>query len=136
MRTLVPFFAGALLASCTTYSESVPIHFSTQPPGADVVVDGVPTGFATPCMVALEKRRQIVTFEKTGYQVPARILEPDPYNDTWYWSEATVGPHTFDFPILINLDDFLQPVVARNELIAARIHVRLKREADQALGAR
>jgi hypothetical protein len=132
MRTLA-LAVAALLASCTTYRDTVAIHFSSEPPGADVVVDGVPTGFATPCMVALEKRRQVVTFEKVGYQVPARVLEPDPYNDTWYWSEATVGPHTWDFPIFIDLDDFLQPVVARNELGPARLFVRLAREADEAL---
>jgi hypothetical protein len=132
MRTLA-LAVAALLASCTTYRDTVAIHFSSEPPGADVVVDGVPTGFATPCMVALEKRRQVVTFEKVGYQVPARVLEPDPYNDTWYWSEATVGPHTWDFPIFIDLDDFLQPVVARNELVPARLFVRLAREADEAL---
>jgi hypothetical protein len=135
MRTPV-LAAAALLASCTTYRETVAIHFSSEPPGADVVVDGVPSGFATPCMVALEKRRQVITLEKVGYQVPARVLEPDPHSDTWYWSEATVGPHTWNFPTFINLDDFLQPLVARNELVPARLFVRLEREADQALGSR
>jgi len=135
MRTLV-LAAAALLASCTTYRETVAVHFSSQPPGADVIVDGVPTGFATPCMVALEKRRQLVTFEKVGYQVPARVLEPDPYTDTWFWSEATVGPHTWDFPTFIDLETFLQPVTARNELVAARLFVRLDRAADEALDAR
>ena len=65
-----------LASSCVTYRETVAIHFSSDPPGADVVVDGVPSGFAPPCMIALEKREQVVTIEKQGYQVPARRLYP------------------------------------------------------------
>jgi hypothetical protein len=120
------------LVSCITYTETVAIHFSSDPPGADVVVDGVPSGFATPCMIALEKEEQIVTFEKVGYQIPARRLYPDPHTETWFWAEATVGPHTFDFPTFINLDDFLQPVVTKNELVPGRVFVRLRRLADLA----
>jgi hypothetical protein len=129
-RTLPLALLCAALASCVTDYESIPIHFSSDPPGADVVVNGVPTGFATPCMVALVKEKQVVTLEKTGYQIPARVLYPDPYNDTWFWIEASVGPHTYPFPTFINLDDFLQPVVRKNELIPARIYVRLKRLVD------
>jgi len=39
MRTLA-LAVAALLASCTTYRDTVAIHFSSEPPGADVVVDG------------------------------------------------------------------------------------------------
>lgn len=129
-----PLLALALLqpalVSCISYTETVAVHFSSDPPGADVVVDGVPSGFATPCMIALQKEEQIITIEKEGYQVPARRLYPDPYSDTWFWSEATVGPHTFDFPTFIDLDDFLQPVETKNELVPGRVFVRLKRLSD------
>lgn len=129
-----PLLALALLCSalsaCVTFHEAQAIHFSSDPPGADVVVNGVPSGFATPCILALEKEEQVITLEKQGYQIPARVLYPDPYNDTWLLREATVGPHTYDFPIFINLDDFLQPVVTKNELVPVRIFVRLERLAD------
>jgi len=120
----------AALASCTTYRDTVAIHFSSSPPGADVLINGVTTGFATPCMVALEKEHQIVSLSKPGYQVTSRELYPDPYNDTWFWREATVGPHSWDFPLLIGLEDFLQPVDRKNELIPARIYIKLKRAGD------
>lgn len=129
LSTFLPF-ALLPLASCITRYDTVAIHFSTDPPGADLVVNGVPTGFATPCMVALEKERQVITLEKQGYQIPARVLFPDPYNDTWLMSEASVGPHTYDFATFINLDEFLQPVRTENELIPARVFVRLRRLVD------
>ncbi|MFT7485131.1 MAG: hypothetical protein ACI9F9_000978 [Candidatus Paceibacteria bacterium] len=129
-RLLTALLSALLLSSCSTYRDTVAIHISSDPPGADVVVDGVPTGYATPCMVALPKHRQVISIEKEGFQIPRRILFPDPYNDTWLYSEATVGPHTFDFLTFISLDDFLEPVVTKNELIPARIFVRLKRLTD------
>ena len=129
LSTFLPF-ALFPLASCITRYDTVAIHFSTDPPGADLVVNGVPTGFATPCMVALEKERQVITLEKQGYQIPARVLFPDPYNDTWLISEASVGPHTYNFATFINLDEFLQPIRTENELIPARVFVRLRRLVD------
>lgn len=119
-----------LATSCVTAYDTVAVHFSSEPPGAAVLVNGRPTGFSTPCMVALEKERQIITFEKQGFQVPARILYEDPFNDTWLMSEATVGPHTYNFATFINLDLFLQPVRTKNELIPGRVFVRLRPLAD------
>lgn len=130
LRLHLALGTALVLSSCSTYRETVAIHFSSDPPGADVVIDGVPSGYATPCMVALPKERQIVSLEKEGYHIPRRVLFPQPFNDTWFWAEATVGPHTFDFPTFINLDDFLQPVVMKNELLPARIFIRLKRLSD------
>ncbi len=127
---LLALCAGASLSSCITYRETVAIHFSSDPPGADVYVNGVASGFATPCMIALKKEKQIVSLHKKGFQAEGRALFPDPENDTWYYSEATVGPHTFDFPTLINLDEFLQPVTPTRELIPGRVFIRLKRESD------
>jgi hypothetical protein len=127
---LLAFCAGISLSSCITYRETVAIHFSSDPPGADVLVNGVASGFATPCMIALKKEKQIVSLRKNGFQSEGRYLFPDPKNDTWYFGEATVGPHTFDFPSLINLDEFLQPVTPMRELIPGRIFIRLKRESD------
>jgi hypothetical protein len=119
------------LTSCTSFSDTVAIHFSSDPPGADVLVDGVPTGMATPCMIALDKKQQAITLRKPGFTPALRMVQPDPFNDTWYWSEATVGPHTADFALWINLDDAITPVKRTNELIPGRIFVRLKRLADQ-----
>ncbi|MCB9916193.1 MAG: PEGA domain-containing protein [Planctomycetes bacterium] len=120
----------ALAASCVTYHDYEAVHLSSTPPGAMVLVDGVASGFSTPCKIALDKREQVITLEKPGYAPAARRLVPDPYNDTWFWSEASVGPHTYDFPLWINLDQFVTPVERRNELEPARIHVHLKRLAD------
>jgi len=130
-RTLPTLLLLGLAASCTTYRDTVAIHFSSTPPGADILVDGVPTGFATPCMIALEKKEQVITFSKPGFVEAKREVYPDPENHTWFWREATVGPHTFDFPLFINLDDAITPVKRDNELIPARIYVRLQLLADQ-----
>jgi len=136
MRLVAPILLALLSSSCVMSRDTVAIHFSTDPPGADVLIDGRPTGFATPCMIALEKRRQVVSLEKQGYQVPVRVLFPDPYNDTTFFSEASVGPHTYPFFIFINLDDFLQPIVTKNELVPARVFVRLRRRVDEELDGR
>ena len=133
MRTLAQLLLAcstAFLGSCTTYRDYKAVHLSTTPPGASVLVDGVPSGFATPCMIALEKKAQVVSLEKPGFLSADRQLVPNPYNDTWYWREASVGPHTFHFGLWINLDDFITPVKRMNELEASRIHVHLKRVAD------
>lgn len=130
-RTILLASLLSLLASCTTYHDYKAVHLSSTPPGASVHIDGVPSGFATPCMIALEKEAQVVSIHKSGYVVSERKLVPDPYNDTWYWTEATVGPHTFDFGLWINLDDFVTPIKRMNQLEASRIHVHMKRLSDQ-----
>lgn len=131
MRRASLLLASSLLAGCTTYRDYKAVHLSSTPPGAQVLVDGVPSGFSTPCMIALEKRAQVVALEKPGFSIAERKLVPDPYNDTWYWSESTVGPHTFDFGLWINLDDFITPIKRMNTLEASRIHVHLVRSSDR-----
>lgn len=131
VRSLPIILLLGLLASCTTYRDTVAIHFSSTPPGADVLIDGVPSGFATPCMIALEKKEQVISLKKPGYAEAFRAVFPDPENQTWFWGEATVGPHTADFLLFINLEDAVTPLKRENELLPGRIYVRLARQADR-----
>ncbi|HIG10444.1 MAG: PEGA domain-containing protein [bacterium] len=134
MRLAQTLLAGCCLAlstGCTTYRDYQAVHISSTPPGAVVLVDGESSGFATPCMLALEKRTQVVSLEKPGFLAAERELVPNPKNDTWLWSEASADPQTANFALWINLDDFVAPVRRTHELEGARIHVHLKRLADQ-----
>ena len=65
-------FSVLLLSGCATItsSDNQQVTFSSDPPGANVSINGVPQG-TTPVTIMLDKRAgdQIVSIQKEGYQV-------------------------------------------------------------------
>jgi len=59
-----------------TAEQLVEVDMSSDPPGADVLVDGIFRG-NTPCVLKLPVRRMAVRIERVGYQSWERIMVPD-----------------------------------------------------------
>jgi len=139
MRT-APAAAALLLAAlapaCTSY-KSVPlgatlaqeppgVTFSSTPPGATVYVDGVDSGFLTPCFLDLgdgDWRR--IDIARPGYRTATRILAPDWSVYAIYWSDMDHGPRTWRFPLWLGGGDLVPPVRFVRKLHPSRVHVRL-----------
>jgi len=138
---LLALLATASLASCMTWPSPRPnlvwderpsgVSFSTHPPGAIVVIDGQPSGFATPCIIDLEESDSYrVEFELNGYQTAGLYVTPNrqwslvPYND------ASTPGFGWQFPLWLPFGDFWMPLRTNTALSPSRIHLRLRLGAD------
>ena len=125
---LLPAALALLTCACAVTKPSV---FSSDPPGAKVIVDGVDSGFVTPCAISLpDVEQQVVDLEVPGYETASRVITNE---ETEYWilfREMTVGPQTWRFPLWLNFFEALRPqkVVAVRK--PGRVFVRLRRQAD------
>ena len=106
--------------------------FATDPPGARVVLDGVDSGFVTPCHIALEnKSAQRVDLELAGYETASRVVTNGSRAYAILWNEMIVSNNTWHFPLWLPIEDFVIPFKISRGSTPGRLFVRLRRSADQ-----
>ncbi|MDP6538874.1 MAG: PEGA domain-containing protein [Planctomycetota bacterium] len=129
---LVCLALAALAGGCAAPGGRTPVLFTTDPPGAAVILDGTPSGFATPCQIGLPLDEGAIQVElvKDGFVTAVRALEVGTHTVTVLWSEMNVGHRAWRFPLHLNADDSFVPVRAINPIKPARVFVRLARSAD------
>lgn len=127
LRRLAAPLLALLAAGCLS---SPPITIDSDPPGALVLLDGEPTGFATPCSLEISGSHEI-RLELPGYEPAGRRIRSDGQREMIFWREATVGKRTWRFPLWLNIDDFFDPVPLKHPTAPDRLFVRLRREADR-----
>jgi len=120
---------GALLAlvSCRNVSPAG-VHVSSEPPGATVLVNGVDTGWVTPCDLALDvEQEHELEVAMEGF-APRRIrLLPDERRSFVSWNQGVNGLRTRQHvPILMPTNDLLLPFLEVEALAPGRIFVRLR----------
>lgn len=129
-RHLLALCALLALASCR--ARQVPITLASEPPGAEVWIDGRDAGFSTPCRIALDRKRDHdVELRLPGYRSAKRRLVPNGEREAIFWSEMSAGYQTWSFPLFLNIHDFFAPVPRHYPLVPGRVFVRLQREADE-----
>jgi len=115
------------LAACRTPS---PVHFSSSPPGASVLVDGQDTGFVTPCLIDLaDGPTRRVQFQLPGYRTEVRTLTHESRSELVQWSEASSSYKNWNFPLWLGAEDFFLPRKDLSGESPARLYVRLHRKA-------
>lgn len=134
MRSLPALIALSLplaLASCVEIVREPGVMFASNPSGARVVVDGVDSGFVTPCHIDLERTTHDIDLVLEGY-APASV-HIDDGGDTWLilWDEAYVNENTWRFPLWLNARDGLFPVKVERTYEPARIYVNLRLAESQ-----
>ena len=124
-----PLIAALLAcASCISTEADPTLSISTEPPGAQVLINGVDTGFATPCMLAVEDELMRIDVHLKGYEPERRIVTRDPKLETRYWSEMNSSVRTWRFPLFLNIHDLFNHPVREIMLLApGRIFIRLDR---------
>lgn len=128
---------AASLSSCLSWTTIRPdfvwdqkpagVALATTPPGASVIVDGVDSGFATPCVIDFdEDDSHRVEFELEGYRTAGLYLMP---NRRWFlvpYNDATRAPRVWRFPLWLPLGEFFMPVRTNTALAPSRVHLRLR----------
>jgi len=115
------------LAACRNVSPAG-VHVSSEPPGARVSVDGVDSGWVTPCQLALDVEREHELEVGLAGFAPRRILlVPDERRSFVSWNQAVNGLRTRQkVPFLMPADDLLLPFLEVETLAPGRIFVRLR----------
>jgi hypothetical protein len=140
MRAPAGFTAGAAilaLAGCQTalntpldlrpITGSPGLQISSSPPGAEVWIDGQDSGFATPCVLALERGDAYrVELVLEGYETALRGVDPDARVLLVPWRDADLQSTHWRFPLWLALDDFLVPVRLDRSLSPSRVHVQMR----------
>ena len=126
---LTPLLAALLAcAGCISIEPDPTLSISTDPPGAQVLINGVDTGFATPCMLAVEDELMKIDVRLKGYEPEHRIVTRDPKLETRHWSEMNASTRTWRFPLWLNIHDLFNHPVREIMLLApGRIFIRLDR---------
>ncbi|HUR29660.1 MAG TPA: PEGA domain-containing protein [Planctomycetota bacterium] len=124
----VPYGVGFYLATATinAFPESRGIMVASQPVGARVLVDGRDSGFATPCCLAIDRKKQRIDLVLDGYQPASRVVTDDDRTYLIYWDEAYLGPNTYRFPTFLNFYDGWVPVRFEQTYSPERLFVRLR----------
>lgn len=93
-----------------------------------VTINGEETGFATPCILAVEEEFMRVDISLDGYDDETRIVTRDPKLETRYWSEMNSGTRNWRFPLWLPIHDVLaNPVQEVMILAPGRIFIRMDR---------
>jgi len=124
----LPYAAGFYLATATinAFPESRGVMVSSHPVGARVLNDGRDSGFATPCCLAIDRKKQRIDLVLDGYQRASRIVTDDNRTYLIYWREAYLGPKTYCFPTFLNFYDVWVPVRFEETYSPERIFVRMR----------
>ena len=129
---LKPIVVAALcLSSCVIPGRATEVSVASDPPGARVLLDGVDSGFVTPCRMSLPASDDVLLeLELPGYKNEQRLLVPDREVQVVYWREAYIREQVWRFPLWLNLQDFVAPVKVRPGLSPGRLYVQLDRDRD------
>lgn len=125
LRLLV-LAAMALGTGCRNVSPAG-VHFSSEPPGATILVDGQDSGWVTPCEVDLDvEREHEVDLALEGFATRRFLLVPDEQRSFVSWNQGVNGLRTRQrAPFLIPAVDLVLPFREVRALAPGRIFVRL-----------
>ena len=106
-----------------------PLVIDSEPPGALVRINGVDSGFATPCVLDLEDQSvETVELELAGYRTERHELRDGEWSRSILWPEMSVGAHAWRFPLFLSTEHLFRPVEQSDGEMPPRIHARLVRE--------
>lgn len=130
LRTLQSFALLLLTTACISNSRPAGTLFSSQPPGARLVVDGRDAGMVTPCYVDLaDGDRHRISLELTGYEPALLKLGPD--KRTWWitWAKGNAAwGGGFLFPLFLPAGDLFFPYRSDKGPRPERVHIHLQPE--------
>jgi hypothetical protein len=125
-RLSLSLILGSLLGACQATHRQPGVSISSAPPGANVILDGVDTGFVTPCDIALTRDPHEIRIELEGYETAVRHVDGDTRRDSIYYDEANAGMKTWRFPLWLNYEDGFFPWKRELGYSPARIFVRMR----------
>ena len=75
--------------------------------------------------------QRLVEFRLSGYETATRLLHMRDMTHLVFWREASGDLKTWNFPLWLGSEDFFIPRKTLTGESPARVHVHLRRQADQ-----
>ncbi len=129
---LVALLAGVACAqSCLWVEGDGRVFVTSNPQGAEVLLDGKPTGQTTPATLDLGgpfADNHVVTVRKPGFEPEDRIVSHYTKMDTSKWNDGAADYGVWSFPIFWTFGDFAFPFELRWTYVPHNLFVRLFRE--------
>jgi hypothetical protein len=124
---LLALLGAGLLAGCLQLSPAG-ATFTSEPPGARVLVDGKDSGHVTPCEMFLERGHTYnVTIALEGYAPRSYVLQAERSYAAVTWPLGVNGAKsTVRFPLLLPWGDLFFPFRETDRLTPGRLFVRLR----------
>jgi hypothetical protein len=121
--------AALAVLCCGCKAQRRPLVIDSDPPGALVRINGVDSGFATPCVLDLDDQEvETVELQLAGYRTERRELRDGEWSRAILWPEMSAGIRTWHFPLFLASTDAFRPVEQRDGQMPSRIHARLTRD--------
>ncbi len=135
MRAAVPgLLLSLLLGACVNPSIHGTVGVFSEPSGAEIYLDGKPTGRFTPCDLDLSvlQGKRTLEIRKKGYQPEKRTLYRLNSLEMSRPSTAAAEYSPVLFPLWWTAEDFLLPIQFESGIFPRKIFVRLfPSEKDQ-----
>lgn len=124
MPRLLPALLALALWSCSSSGTML----ASDPPGAQIYLDGKDTGFLTPRKLELPfEASQRIDFVLPGYATSTRWIGDGSTVYVLLWREMTIGPQTWRFPLWLGFQDLFVPIKTERIHEPNRIFVRMRR---------
>jgi hypothetical protein len=117
--------AAVALGACVNVTPPG-ILVASSPAGARILVDGVDSGFVTPANLAVDDDDHWVELQLEGYAATALLLKAGSRLTVIPWSEGTVQPKSWAFPLFLPAGDLLLPYRTDDSPLPSRVHVYLR----------
>jgi hypothetical protein len=131
---VLPFLLGA----CTWFSGDSSVLVTSTPAGAEVLVDGQPSGKTTPARLDLGGMLggdHELTIRKQGYEPETRTVFHHTSTYTSRWIDGAPEPEVWKFPFWWTLGDWFVPFGVRWAYVPHELHVVLYKEGEAPLTA-
>lgn len=126
-----------LLGSCTYFSGDSTVLVTSTPQGAEVWVDGQPTGDTTPTRLDLGGflgSDHTITVQKPGYASESRTVYHYTTSYTSRWIDGAAGLNLPSFPMFWTAGDFVTPFAFRWRYVPDSLDVKLWPEGKAPVG--
>jgi len=128
VRTILCVLAIGLTTPACQYDVTPPgAHFASEPPGAEVLIDGRRSGYVTPCLIALDRAETYrVRFVLEGYEPREFELVPGERTHTVTWTQGAIAGDGDSYAIGLGARELLRPEERNYAHSPNRLFVRLK----------
>ncbi|MCC6669847.1 MAG: PEGA domain-containing protein [Planctomycetes bacterium] len=131
--------AAALLAflpACTFLDGDPSVLVTSTPPGAEILVDGQPTGKTTPALLELDGffgDHHVITLRKRGFSDEERQVTH--YRQLYgsRWIDGAAAIEVWSFPFFWTAGDVVTPFAIKWRYVPHEVHARLYREGQAPL---
>ncbi len=131
-RCLLGLWLACLGTSCINVTPAG-TYFDSNPPGAEVLIDGKRSGYVTPCLIGLSRGRSYdIGLRLEGYEPRRLQIRPNGRVEWVTWDDGAMAPDGIGGPFGLGFSDLVLPRRTNDTHAPNRIYLRLEPAAQGA----